>query len=261
MKHSQLTDHLQEQASLYAAGAMPEDERREYARHLEEDQCPVCRAEVDELQAAMGMFAFSVPAAAPSATVRIRLLEQARTARPARSAQPFIRRRWLELIASAVAVASLAAVLVTSRANGELRRFAIALMDRISELEIQVSEQRTQLVMLTSPDVRVVSLAGQKENPEANATIFWDTDQRKWLFYVRSLKPAPPDKVYQLWFVPKSGNPVSAGTFETAGNGFFQQEIDLAADLTDLRFAAVTIEPAPGRDQPSGPFALLSPTE
>ena len=50
MRHDQLTDDLQEQASLYAAGAMTEGERKEFARHLEEDQCPVCLSEVSELQ-------------------------------------------------------------------------------------------------------------------------------------------------------------------------------------------------------------------
>ena len=58
MRHEQLTDDLQEQASLFAAGAMTESERKEYARHLEEDQCAVCLSEVNELQSAVSMLAF-----------------------------------------------------------------------------------------------------------------------------------------------------------------------------------------------------------
>src|SRR5206468_9992122 len=78
MRHEQLTDDLQEQASLYAAGAMTESERKEYARHLEEDQCAVCLSEVNELQSAVSMLAFSAPSRTPSPSVQQRLREQAR---------------------------------------------------------------------------------------------------------------------------------------------------------------------------------------
>src|SRR5438445_13825874 len=77
MRHEQLTDDLQEQASLFAAGAMTESERKEYARHLEEDQCAVCLSEVNELQSAVSMLAFSTASRSPSPSVQQRLLEQA----------------------------------------------------------------------------------------------------------------------------------------------------------------------------------------
>jgi anti-sigma-K factor RskA len=261
MRHSRLTDDLQEQASLYAAGAMPEEERRDYARHLEEDQCAVCRAEVDELQAAMGMLAFSVPPAAPSATVRIRLMEQARNAIPAKPPQPFLRRYWLELITSAVAAASLVAVLVTARANSELRQFANNLQDRVSELESQVSQQRTYIAMVTAPETRVLRLAGQGGHANASAKIIWETERSKWWVTARDLEPPPAGSVYQLWFVPATGMPVSAGFLTPGGDGSAEIELDLRPDLTDLKVAAVTIEPAPGVPQPTGAFALLSASE
>src|SRR5215470_13467743 len=101
MKHSHITDDLQEQASLYAAGAMTGTERLEYQRHLEDDQCVVCQAEVNDLQAAASMLAFTAPSIAPSPAVRGHLMEQARTAAgraEARSSMPFLRRSWTELI-------------------------------------------------------------------------------------------------------------------------------------------------------------------
>ena len=62
---------------------------------------------------------------------------------------------------------------------------------------------------------------------------------------------------YQLWFVPKTGNPVSARVFNTQPNGTAELTIDLPGDLPDLKAAAVTTEPAGGLPQPSGDFALL----
>jgi anti-sigma-K factor RskA len=83
----------------------------------------------------------------------------------------------------------------------------------------------------------------------------------KWVFFVRDLPLAPNGRVYQLWFVPKAGMPVSAQVFNTESNGSYQVEIPLRGGLSDLRVAAVTIEPEPGRPQPTGPYALLGAGE
>lgn len=235
VKHTELTDDLQERASLYAAGAMTGSERLEYARHLEEDRCAVCNAEVKELQSAVSLLAFAIPESSPSPRVKERLMEQARSARPVvewpRAGIP-----WLQWASAAVAVASLAVAFTVSRTNNELRRLN-------SEL--------------TSASVRVVDLAGQGTNAQATGRIFWNWQQRRWLFYVRGLPPAPADRDYQLWFVPASGNPVSAKVFNTRPDGSYEIEIPIPDDVPGLKAAAVTTEPAGGQPQPSGPFALL----
>jgi anti-sigma-K factor RskA len=168
------------------------------------------------------------------------------------------RRRWLELVTSTVAIAAIAGVLVAARTNNDLQRLNDALMNRISQLESQVELQRTLFAVLTSPDVRVVTLGGQGAHARARGRIFWDQARRRWLVYVRGLSPVPGNLTYQLWFVPGTGNPVSAGTFNTETDGSQQLNIALQEGLTDLKAAAVTTEPAPGLPQPSGAFALLS---
>src|SRR5437879_1559205 len=79
-QHQQITDELQEKASLFAVGALTDDERAEFARHLEEDDCAVCRAEVSEFESAVNLLAFEAPLLTPSARVRQRLMDQAQTA-------------------------------------------------------------------------------------------------------------------------------------------------------------------------------------
>jgi anti-sigma-K factor RskA len=259
MRHTQLTEVLQEQASLYAAGAMTESERKEYARHLEEDQCVMCLSEVNELQSAISMLAFSTASATPSPSVKQRLMEQARIVAPAGtvSSRPFLLRYWVQLLTSTVAIGAMAVTLSATRANNELRRLTQVLNSRVAQLEVEIAQNRTYIATLTSPGVRVVNLAGQGSNVGASGRIFWDQSKKKWLFYIRDLPQLPADKSYQLWFVPTSGNPVSALVFKTESDGSADEEIDVPEGLSSLKAAAVTTEPAGGRPQPSGPFALL----
>jgi anti-sigma-K factor RskA len=57
--------------------------------------------------------------------------------------------------------------------------------------------------------------------------------------------------------VPQQGDPVSAQVFNTNTDGSARLEIQLPAEATVLKVAAVTTEPAGGLPQPSGAFVLL----
>jgi anti-sigma-K factor RskA len=254
IKHSQLTDELQEQASLYAAGAMTESERREYARHLKEDNCAVCRREAEEFRAAAGLLALGLDPLTPSPSVKERLM--APLANVSRvEAVPKVQ-RWVVWLAALEAVAASVLLFIAFSNNAELRRSADALRTQVQQLEARLAEQQVQMASLTSPNVQITTLIGQNATPAARARLSWDQPGRHWSVYVNNLPPAPPNRTYQLWFVPKAGNPVSAGVFNTDNNGAAVVEADVPAGL-DLMAAAVTPEPAGGLPQPTGAFALL----
>ena len=176
--------------------------------------------------------------------------------KPIRS-HSLLRRFWVDFIASSAAIAAIVVAFAVTRANTELRSLIDVLNSRIAQLEVELSQNRTYIATLASPEVRVVNLAGQGLNVRARGRIFWDQSKKKWFFYVRDLPPLPADKSYQLWFVPVSGNPVSAVVFNTATDGSAEKEIDVPEAVVALKAAAVTTEPAGGLPQPSGPFALL----
>jgi anti-sigma-K factor RskA len=257
VKHVHLTEELLEKASLFAAGALPEDERREYVRHLEEDDCAVCRNEARELQTAANFLSLHVPLETPSPRVKERLMERVRSSAAVRP----MPRRWLEWTAGLTAVAASAALVFVLNDNAQLRQLTDSLSSRVAQLEAQLSGQRARLAALSSPSVRVVNLAGQGANAGASGRVFWDQAKRRWFFYAQNLPSVASDKSYQLWFVPVAGNPVSATVFNTDANGGAEIEIDVPANVTEIKAAAVTTEPAGGLPQPSGAFALLGAVE
>lgn len=261
MKHERLTDDLRDTAMLYAAGSLETAEREAFLRHLEEDRCPVCLAEVREFEAAVQSLAVALPEESPSESVRKRLLAQAEAVSSRVRAVESPRQRssllaWTGWLAAAASI--LAAVLVFN-SNTSLREQVASLNSRVVELEGQMTQQRLQLASLTSPDVRVINLSGQGDAPGARGRIFWNESERRWHFYVKGLAPAPSDRTYQLWFVPTTGNPVSAGVFTTKPDGSIEIDIDILVpgDLAMLKAAAVTTEPAGGVPQPTGGFVLL----
>jgi anti-sigma-K factor RskA len=250
IKHLQLTDELQEQASLYASGAMTESERREYIRHLEDDGCAVCRREAEEFQAVAGMMGLGADPMTPSPSVKTHLM--APLTPPVKEKS----RGWLVWLAAMEAVAASVLLFMVFRDNTELRNATEALRTRVAELESRLQEQQLLMATFTSSDVQVTNLAGQGANASARARLFWDQPRRRWLVYVNNLPPTPATQSYQLWFVPKTGNPVSASVFNTQPDGSAVVDATVPTDI-DLMAAAVTTEPAGGLPQPSGPFALL----
>jgi anti-sigma-K factor RskA len=259
MKHLQTNSELQERALLFAIGALPEAERRDYVRHLEDDGCEVCLAESFEFQNVAQTFAQNLPPETPSASVKQRLMAQVRAesntpATPALPERPSNAWYWVEKF---VLVAAVVVLAVTATLNSGLRREVATLTARVGELEGQVRSDGAKLVVLTSPDVRVLTLAGQGNTSGAKGRIFWNEATGSWLVYITGLPQVPADRTYQLWFVPQNANPVSAEVFNTNGDGSAMLEIALPAAAVGFKAAAVTPEPAGGLPQPTGAFALL----
>jgi anti-sigma-K factor RskA len=70
------------------------------------------------------------------------------------------------------------------------------------------------------------------------------------------VEPAPANKSYQLWLVPMEGKPVSAGMI--AGGPINPWMVKLPQGMAAKAFA-VTLEPAGGMPQPTGPMVLVGP--
>jgi putative transcriptional regulator len=74
--HEGMNDELRELASLYALGAMTQEESAAYEAHLSAG-CPVCQAEVGAFREVTGGIALSVEPVTPPAELRERLMNTA----------------------------------------------------------------------------------------------------------------------------------------------------------------------------------------
>jgi len=262
MKHPRLTDELREAAMMYAAGALDEKERGELARHLQEDDCAICSAEAREAEAAAQTLAMRLPLQTPSQSTKRRLMAQAGSMSVLRSQsglQP-TRSAWRLAAATgwALAAASLVLFLFVFNLNSTLQDDVRTLNARVVDLENRSNAQQNVLASLTSPNIRVMNLAGQGATPQARARIFWDEAARQWHVFVASLPQAASGRSYQMWFVPQGAIPVSAAVFDTSADGTAELNISAPDGIPNQTLAAaVTDEPAGGRPQPTGSYVLL----
>ncbi len=151
-----------------------------------------------------------------------------------------------------------------------LRRDVDQLAADREELRQELSSVRTELVntrgelartrlanrIVSAPGSGSVLLAGLEAAPESSARAYVDPGTHRAVFYASNLDPLDADQTYQLWFIA-DGTPVSAGTFAVDSEGSGSVLVEQVAAAESLEAWAVTIEPAGGVPQPTGPMVLL----
>jgi anti-sigma-K factor RskA len=119
----------------------------------------------------------------------------------------------------------------------------------------QLDEARHAQALLESKDTVSVALAQQPGMPKGDVRVMYNAKMGMamcdgWV------EPAPANKSYQLWLVPMEGKPISAGMIE--GGSINPWMVKLPQGMPAKAFA-VTLEPAGGMPQPTGPMVLVGP--
>jgi anti-sigma-K factor RskA len=112
---------------------------------------------------------------------------------------------------------------------------------------------------LTAPDTLTVRLTGSGETARATGTVKFNSKSGVVL-YSANLPALPPDKSYQMWLVPASGAPISAGLLGPGGHAWGNLWTAQVPANTEAKAFAVTIEPVGGMPQPTGPKVLTGTT-
>lgn len=110
--------------------------------------------------------------------------------------------------------------------------------------------------LLRIPNVKAVSLTGSDLAKQATGFLLYDSrTQKAWLYSV-NLPECPTGTTYQLWAI--RDRPISIGTFHMDTGETAHLLVKKVLNFTDAKTFAVSLEPAGGRPQPTGPMYLLS---
>jgi hypothetical protein len=276
-------EEFTDQVLLYAAGALSDREAEEVRGHLSAG-CPTCAGKLAEAQATLALLALSLPPEAPPQEVRQRLLLAIGSSRAPRTAQmprgagqQMMPVSWMSQLAMTAAIAATIAVVVSlffamRMQTRQASQFATAseeaqhtlVMNALLQQQQELISQRSVLLDLSSwaaePNLKVISLDGTNQQPTgAHARVFWDADHQLWHFFATGLKPPPPGKTYELWFVTTDAKTkIPAGNFDPNSTGNAELVSTVPADIAPrLTIGAVTDEPSSGKiESPTGSFQL-----
>ena len=253
----------EEDFELYALGALDGDDRARFESHLA--SCAGCKAKLAEARGRMAMLALAAPAGSPAPGVKERLMRQVATTSTRADATPAgvarehsegIFARWWGLLLPVAGAFALAALLLWLH-NGQLERQIAALRGTIQEQANKLEQAHEEAELMSARDTVVVSLALQKNQPEGTARVLYNS-RRGMLVYNGHLAPTTSDKSYQLWLVPMTGAPISAGVFNPVNGEMNSMMVKVPTGIAAKAFA-VTLEPAGGMPAPTGPMILVGP--
>ena len=272
-------------AAAYVLDALDPDEVREFEQRLEVDAA--LREEVRLQRETLGALADAVPERRAPASLKERILDEARSVRPIESvgaghtaddattrddastdsardssAAPDIPAR-RSMVPWALAAAATVAALTFGVSNRQLSEQVETTSDRVADLQaaveeadLEVAQRDSLLASLLGPDIRTASLAATGSEPSAR--LFWNASTGDVVVTAFGLPPAPEGRIYQLWGIGEGADPVSLGTFQTSAGG---TAVVRASAPTGAQFdvSAMTEEPVGGSPQPtSTPFLLGS---
>ncbi len=259
----------EEELQLMALGALPEEETAVVLKHAAE--CAKCGALLTEERGRAALLAFAATPERPAATVKAELLARIRAEREAEetyrwpskpemnSAAPVASGQmhsWRQWAMVPIAAAFLVAAVVEWTEN---RRLTSELANANHEIVQMTNErQRAEMLvdLLSAPDTTSVKLAAAPETERATGMVRYNP-RKGMVVYIAELPPLPADKIYQMWLVPKAGAPISAGIFAPGPHGTRQLWTAEVPTNTEVKAFAVTIEPAGGVPQPTGPKVLI----
>jgi len=262
----------------HSLDALEVSEVRELEAHLE--TCAECRAELIALRDDATLLAYTASPAEPSEEVRARIIENVR-------AEPTVdrggamndkvvtlkpRANWnvwtmgLRIAAGLAFVALLIGLIVLWRRDANLQQEVAQLNRQLNTQQHELvrdrdvlARQREALALLNSPDAKRLELAGSETAQNARGAFVYDQKTGKAVFVADGLPATPPDKAYELWFIPKGHSPLPGRIFTVDASGHALLPEQMPADAMGNAVIAITLEPKRGSAVPTGAIYLSSP--
>lgn len=247
-------DEFAEDVVLYALGSLNDAVCTRFEEHLQ--GCAECRRELLAVREDLGLIALSTAGPKPPARSRERFLaamakEPRAVVRPASVGKGWL---WIPWFATVV-FALFAALLYFT--NLRLKNDMAALQANGVAQQAELQHARAMLDLLKSPDAIRVNMTPGKEQAKPQGKTIFSPKAGHLIFMASNLPPAPPNKAYELWLVPKQGSPMACGTFwpDARGNAMLM-ESTMPTGMEPKAFA-VTIEKAEGSETPTMPMVMV----
>ena len=242
MNCSELSDHYE----LYAMGVAEEPEQSEIAVHLGRN-CDVCMAAMRRAVELTSLLGAIAPEAAPSRKLRRRILASVGRERSS---------GWAWVWAAAAALALAVALYVGDGWQREAGTVA-GLRRELNQRQADNARLNEALAIVSGPDTAEASFGNAQPRPPRGRVFV--NPRRGVLMMANNLPPAPAGKLYEMWMIPKAGNPIPAGLFQSGEDGNALNIRPGAVDLSQTKAVAVTVENQEGAAQPtSQPFIVAA---
>lgn len=233
MTHPEM-DELYE---LFVLRALEHELASEIEKHLR-DGCDYCQAKIDEATVTMAAFAEVVPLTKPPQYLKERVLS---SIQPIAAVPPKRPSNSGSLFALMGACAALLAVAVWfgSETNG--------LKSRLNEVSRERNELEAALKSLSRSGTRTIQF-GKANEPQGKVFV---NPSGGLVFVASRLPQIASDRTFQLWLVPPTGAPRSAGLFHSDQSGSSVQVSAVPVDPATTKAVAVSVEPAAGSTAPT----------
>jgi anti-sigma-K factor RskA len=251
--HQQFAEDL----ALLALGALQGEERAALQKHV--DECAGCRQELQQLRGDTALLALSTVGPAPPQRARERLLQA--VAKEPRAPKVAARRwSWRPMPWFAAAAFALIAVFFFRQSD--------RLAQRVAELQTQSAQQQAVLerarqvvATLTSTDALRVTLVAAETPPQPQGKVIYVRDRSSLVFLASNMPGLPPQKAYELWLIPSSGTPISAGVFKPDAHGSATVVEPPLPPGVEAKAFAITVESEQGSATPTMPIVMIGAGE
>ncbi|HXR98387.1 MAG TPA: aminotransferase class V-fold PLP-dependent enzyme [Terriglobales bacterium] len=167
--------------------------------------------------------------------------------------------RWSWIALPSACLLALLLLIVWGREQG-LEQRARVQQAQLSTAQRQSRDAVAQLGILrvatnvmSAPATKIVTVKAAPGAPGGEAYL---NDLRGAVLVANNLPPAGDQHTYELWLLPRSGNPVPAGSFQASSAG--DAIANYPHPLNAVTGLAVSLEPSGGSPQPTGAILLAA---